>query len=117
LHLFASQKSSSWAVNSTEVLFTALLCPAYAHTLRMAFSTFSVTVHMLYRVLKSSFPSSPVLLCINHNRCTFRALPHFSQCASSKILNVIQYFIHLLYYRSCFCSFIHDGIILRFQRC
>jgi hypothetical protein len=39
LHLFTSQQSLSWAVDSTEVLFTASLCPACALTFRMAFSS------------------------------------------------------------------------------
>jgi hypothetical protein len=40
---FTSQKSSSWAVDSGEVLFNESLCFAYALT---AFSSISVTVYM-----------------------------------------------------------------------
>jgi hypothetical protein len=46
LCLFTSWKSLSWAVDSTEVLFTAPLCPACALTFRMTYSSFIVTVYM-----------------------------------------------------------------------
>jgi hypothetical protein len=46
LRLFTSWKSS-WAIDSTEVLFTAPLCPAYALTFRTAFISFSVITYML----------------------------------------------------------------------
>jgi hypothetical protein len=46
LRRFISRKSSSWTVESTEILFTALLCPACALTFRTVFSLFCVTVCM-----------------------------------------------------------------------
>jgi hypothetical protein len=46
LRLFISWKSSPWAVDSTEVLFTAPSYPACALTFKTAFSLFSVTVYM-----------------------------------------------------------------------
>jgi hypothetical protein len=45
LRLFSSWKSS-WAVDYTEVLFTAELCPASALTFRIIFNSFSITVYM-----------------------------------------------------------------------
>jgi hypothetical protein len=65
LRLFTFWKSSSWAVDSTVVLFTALLWPACALTFRTAFSPFSVTVYKQQRALKSGFPSRILqsLLC------------------------------------------------------
>jgi hypothetical protein len=59
--------------------------------------------------------SSVILLSI-HNRGPFRAFPHCSQYASGKNLNVTEYFMYLLYYRSCFWVFVRDGMTLRFQR-
>jgi hypothetical protein len=44
LRLFTLRKSSSWAADSTEVLFIAKFCSACALTLKTAFSSFSVTV-------------------------------------------------------------------------
>jgi hypothetical protein len=46
LRLFTSRKSSSWAIDSSEDLFTSPLCPACALTFRAAFSSFSVTFYM-----------------------------------------------------------------------
>jgi hypothetical protein len=46
LRPFTFWKSSSWAVDSTEVLFTAPLCPAYALSLRTVFISFSVTAYI-----------------------------------------------------------------------
>jgi hypothetical protein len=43
LHYFTSRKSSSWAVDSCEVLFNESLCFAYVLT---AFNSISVTVCM-----------------------------------------------------------------------
>jgi hypothetical protein len=42
LHLFTSLKLSSWAVDSTEILFTALLCPSCALTFGTALRSFNV---------------------------------------------------------------------------
>jgi hypothetical protein len=39
LHLFTSRKLSSQAIHSTEIWFTAPLCPACAFILRMAFGS------------------------------------------------------------------------------
>jgi hypothetical protein len=61
LHLrhFTCWKSSSWAIDSTEVLFTTPLRPSCALAFRMAFYSFDVTVCMLIRTLKSGFPFVP----------------------------------------------------------
>jgi hypothetical protein len=50
--LFISWKPWSWAVDSTEVLFTIPICPACALTFRTAFSSIIVAVYMPYRALK-----------------------------------------------------------------
>jgi hypothetical protein len=54
LRLLASWKSSSWAVDYTDALFTAPPCPACALTFRTTFSSFSVTVYTPWRTLKVS---------------------------------------------------------------
>jgi hypothetical protein len=46
LWLLTSWKLSSWALVSTEVLFITPIYPAFALTLRKAFSSFIVTVYM-----------------------------------------------------------------------
>jgi hypothetical protein len=55
LRLFTSRKSSSWAVDATEVLFTASLCPAFAVTLRPA-SVHFVLPCTCRKALKGGFP-------------------------------------------------------------
>jgi hypothetical protein len=45
-HLFTSGNSSSWAIDSTDVLFPAAVCSAYALAFRMAFISFIVTAYM-----------------------------------------------------------------------
>jgi hypothetical protein len=53
LRLFTSWKSSSWSVDSTEVLFTAPLRPACALTFRTAFSLFSVNHVYAVKIAKN----------------------------------------------------------------
>jgi hypothetical protein len=97
-------KSSSWAVDPTEVLFTAPLYPACALTIRTTFSLFSLTVYLPQRGQKIGFP--------------FRALQKFALFSSALITievhselsptlagvhhNVMEYIMYLLYYRSYF---------------
>jgi hypothetical protein len=78
LRHFTSWKSSSWAVDSNEVLFAAPLCPAYVFTFRTARSSFSVTVYMPQSALKRGLPSKnfatfcSVLLRTIHNNCLLK---------------------------------------------
>jgi hypothetical protein len=56
-----------------------------------------------------------VLLHAIHNRDPLRAFPHFNRCASSKVLNVTEYIIYFLHYRSCFWVFVCDSMTLRLK--
>jgi hypothetical protein len=57
LRFYTSWKSSSLTADSNEDLVTATHCPACAFTFRTAFSSFSVSVYMPQKALKSGFPS------------------------------------------------------------
>jgi hypothetical protein len=76
LRVFSSWKWLSWAADSTEVLFTARLCPAYALTLRMAFSWSNVTAYMPQRALKGSYRSRvlQILLCSPPRYAQYRSI-------------------------------------------
>jgi hypothetical protein len=115
LGLSISYKLSSWAVDPTEIFFTTSLFRAYPLTFRTAFSPFSVAASMLLRALKiGSAKVCSVLLDAIHNRGRLTALPHFSRCASRKVLNVTEYFMYFLHYRNCFWVFVHDSVTFKF---
>jgi hypothetical protein len=101
LHLFTSWKLSTWAIDSTEVLFTTPLCPACALTFRYGLQFIQCYCVYAVKSAKSGFDLDLYkrLLC---------SPLHYSQHRSTQSFPPLhpvstEYSIYLLHYRSCFC--------------
>jgi hypothetical protein len=122
LAFFTSWKLSSWDVGSTKDVHCTILSYLCTHIKDGIQFIQRYRVHAVKRA-KQRLPIQTFrkvysfLLCAIHNRGSLRSFPHFSRCASGKVLNVTEYSIYLLHYRSCFWVFIRDDMTFRFQQC